>query len=176
VPSRIASKTHELTTTEGVILGLLSEGPRSGYDLLKRAEQSVGHMWAPAKSQLYAVLPQLVGAGLATRKTVPGDGRPDKHVYRLTATGRSAARSWLEHTPARTWDELLLKVFFAKLVPRKSLLRHLEAHRELQRALLAEYESIKPATAHGALTLRYGLALVPVRLAWLDDAMKELSL
>ena len=175
VPSRIEPKTAELTTTEGVILGLLSEGPRSGYDLLKRAEHSVGHMWAPAKSQLYAVLPRLLAAGLATRKKVPGDGRPDKHVYRLTSAGRSAARSWLEHAPARTWDELLLKVFFAKLVPRKSLLRQLERGREEQRALLAEYQSIKPATAHGALTLRYGLALIPVRLAWIDDTVKELS-
>jgi PadR family transcriptional regulator, regulatory protein AphA len=175
VPSRVAEEVRALTTTEGVVLGLLSEGTRSGYDLLKRAEQSVGHMWAPAKSQLYAVLPRLVGDGLATRKKVPGDGRPDKHVYRLTAAGRRTVRSWLEHAPARTWDELLLKVFFAKLVPRKSLLRHLESHRELQRAVLAEYESISPATPHGALTLRYGLALVPLRIAWIDDALEELS-
>ena len=175
MPSRVVPKTHELTTTEGVILGLLSEGPRSGYDLLKRAERSVGHMWAPAKSQLYAVLPRLVAAGLATRTKVRGDGRPDKHVYRLTATGRRTVGTWLEHAPARTWDELLLKVFFAKLVPRESLLQHLEAHRNEQRALFEEYESINPATAHGALTLRYGLALVPVRLAWIDQAIKELS-
>ena len=38
-----------------------------------------------------------------------------------------------------------------------------------------EYEAIKPATRFGALTLRYGLALIPGRLAWLEDAMKELS-
>jgi PadR family transcriptional regulator AphA len=174
VATRLA--THrELTTTEGVVLGLLSEGDRSGYDLLKRSEEGVGHMWAPAKSQLYAILPRLVDAGLATRKTVPGDGRPDKHVYRLTPAGRAAVRSWLEHAPARTWDELLLKVFFAKLIPRKSLLRHLESQREAQQALLAEYESIAPKSRHGALTLRYGLALIPTRLRWLDDALEELA-
>lgn len=171
----VAPAIRALTTTEGVVLGLLSEGTRSGYDLLKRTEESVGHMWAPAKSQLYAVLPRLVCAGLATSKKVPGDGRPDKHVYRLTAAGRRAVRSWLEHEPARTWDELLLKVFFAKLAPRDSLLRHLESSRETQRALLAEYRAINPATPYGALTLRYGLELIPVRLAWLDGALKELS-
>lgn len=175
MPSRVAAEVRELTTTEGVVLGLLSEGDRSGYDLLRRSEESVGHMWAPAKSQLYAILPRLVGAGLATRKTVPGDGRPDKHVYRLTPAGRSAVRSWLEHSPARTWDELLLKVFFAKLVPRRSLLRHLDAQRDVQRALLDEYESIEPRTSHGALTLRYGLTLIPARLRWLDEAIEELS-
>jgi DNA-binding PadR family transcriptional regulator len=175
VPTRAGTEVRSLTTTEGVVLGLLSEDARSGYDLLKRAEESVGHMWAPAKSQLYAVLPRLVDAGLATRRRVPGDGRPDKHVYRLTPAGRRAVRTWLEQTPARTWDEVLLRVFFAKLLPRASLLRQLERQREVQRALLAEYESIEPKSPHGALTLRYGLALIPSRLRWLDEAIEELS-
>jgi hypothetical protein len=69
----------------------------------------------------------------------------------------------------------MLKVFFAKLIPRQTLLRHLEEQREVQGALLTEYRAIEPATSHGALTLRYGLALVPLRIAWIDDALEELS-
>lgn len=157
------------------MLGLLAEGERSGYDLLKRAEGSVGHMWSPAKSQLYAVLPRLVAAGLAKRKAVRQKSRPDKQLYRLTPAGRSAVRSWLEHESPRTWDELLLKVFFAKLVPRGALLRQLEEYREVQLELLAGYEAVEPASRYGALTLRYGLALIPARLAWLDEAVRELS-
>jgi DNA-binding PadR family transcriptional regulator len=171
----IPQQTVQLTTTEGVVLGLLSEGERSGYDLLKRAEGSVGHMWSPAKSQLYAVLPRLVLAGLAKSKAVRQKGRPDKQLYRLTPAGRRAVRSWLEHEPPRTWDELLLKVFFAKLVSRRALLRQLQEYRQVQLELLAGYEEVRPASPHGALTLRYGLALIPVRLAWLDDAVRELS-
>jgi DNA-binding PadR family transcriptional regulator len=171
----IPQQTVQLTTTEGVVLGLLSEGERSGYDLLKRAEGSVGHMWSPAKSQLYAVLPRLVAAGLAKSKAVRQKGRPDKQLYRLTPAGRSAVRSWLEHEPPRTWDELLLKVFFANLVPRRALLRQLQEYRRVQLELLAGYEEVRPASPHGALTLRYGLALIPVRLAWLDEAERELS-
>jgi DNA-binding PadR family transcriptional regulator len=171
----IPQQTTPLTTTEGVVLGLLSEGERSGYDLLKRAEGSVGHMWSPAKSQLYAVLPRLVAAGLAKRKAVRQTGRPDKQLYRLTPAGASAVRSWLESEPPRTWDELLLKVFFAKLVPREALLLQLQEYRQVQLELLAGYEAVQPATSHGALTLRYGLALIPVRLAWLDEAVRELS-
>jgi DNA-binding PadR family transcriptional regulator len=164
-----------LTTTEGVVLGLLAEGERSGYDLLKRAEGSVGHMWAPAKSQLYAVLPRLVDAGLAKRRSVKRRGRPEKQVYRLTPAGRSAVRSWLADAPARTWDELLLKVFFARLASRAALLRHLDDAADTQRAFLAQYEQIEPATSSGALTLGYGLDLMPLRLAWIDSARKELS-
>jgi PadR family transcriptional regulator AphA len=171
----IPRQTTELTTTEGVVLGLLAERERSGYDLLKRAEGSVAHMWSPAKSQLYAVLPRLVESGLARRRNVRQRSRPDKQVYRLTPKGREAVRHWLEAAPPKTWDELLLKVFFARLCSRAALLQQLEEYAGVQRALLAEYEAIKPATRFGALTLRYGLALIPGRLAWLEDAMKELS-
>jgi DNA-binding PadR family transcriptional regulator len=165
----------ELTTTEGVVLGLLAERERSGYDLLKRAEGSVAHMWSPAKSQLYAVLPRLVDAGLARRRNVRQTGRPDKHVYRLTAAGRNAVRNWLETSTPKTWDELLLKVFFARLCSRSALLAQLDDYAERTRALLAEYDSIRPKTRHGALTLAYGLEEMPLRLAWLERTRKELA-
>jgi DNA-binding PadR family transcriptional regulator len=164
-----------LTTTEGVVLGLLAEGPRSGYDLLKRAEGSVAHMWAPAKSQLYAVLPRLVDAGLAARRTVRQSARPDKQVYRITRAGRDAVRDWLETAQPKSWDELLLKVFFAELSSREALLRQLDAYAEVQRGFLAEYEAITPATRYGALTLDYGLELMPSRLRWLEKARRELA-
>jgi len=157
------------------VLGLLAEGDRSGYDLLKRAERSVAHMWAPAKSQLYAVLPRLVEAGLAGRRTVRQTGRPDKQVYRLTRAGRAAVRQWLETAPPKSWDELLLKVFFAELCSREALLRQLDAYADVQRGFLAEYEAITPATRYGALTLEYGLELMPARLKWLEKTRRELS-
>jgi DNA-binding PadR family transcriptional regulator len=171
----IPQQTTTLTTTEGVVLGLLAEGERSGYDLLKRAEGSVAHMWAPAKSQLYAVLPRLVDAGLANRRMVRQSARPDKQVYRPTRAGRAAVRDWLENAPPKSWDELLLKVFFAELCSRTALLRQLDEYEQVQRGFLAEYEAIRPATRYGALTLQYGLDLMPGRLAWLAKARRELS-
>lgn len=171
----IPQQTTKLTTTEGVILGLLSEHDRSGYDLLKRAEGSVAHMWAPAKSQLYAVLPRLVESGLASRRTVHQSGRPDKQVYRPTRAGREAVRDWLENALPKSWDELMLKVFFAELCSREALLRQLDDYAEVQRGFLAEYEAISPETRYGALTLGYGLELMPARLRWLEQAKRELA-
>jgi PadR family transcriptional regulator AphA len=148
----IPVQTTTLTTTEAVALGVLAEGERSGYDLLKRVEASVGHIWSPAKSQLYAILPRLVDAGLARRRTV-----------------------------RRSFDELMLKVFFAKLVPRAALLAQLENAREEQLEALEEYRAIernisgKPASRYGYLTLRYGLELMPCRVQWIERALKELS-
>ena len=174
-------RTIELTTTEAVALGVLAEGERSGYDLLKRVESSVGHIWSPAKSQLYAVLPRLVEAGLARRRMVRQATRPDKQLYRLTPNGKQAVRAWLEYASPRSFDELMLKVFFAKLVPRAGLRRQLEDFRDDQIEQLEEYRAIeseiapKPQSRYGYLTLQYGLELMPVRLEWIDRALKELS-
>ena len=92
------------TTTEAAVLALLAlNGEQSGYDLLKHVTRSIGHIWAPAKSQLYALLPRLVQDGLVYR--VPGRGtfvaasRANRRRMRsiaqnrLTAVGRVAAIS-----------------------------------------------------------------------------------
>jgi PadR family transcriptional regulator, regulatory protein AphA len=178
----IPTRTAELTTTEAVALGLLAaDGERSGYDLLKRVEASAGHIWAPAKSQLYAVLPRLVTAGHAQRRLVRQQGRPDKQLYKPTAAGRRAIRAWLEHAEPRSFDELMLKVFFAKLVPRDALASLLERAREQQLAFLEEYRAIEreiadnPERRFGYVTLRYGLELMPCRIAWIDEALRELA-
>jgi hypothetical protein len=68
-----------------------------------------------------------------------------------------------------------LKVFFAELSSREALLRQLDDYAEVQRAFLAEYEAISPATRYGALTLDYGLELMPSRLRWIDNARRQLS-
>ena len=92
-------RTAKLTPTEAAILGLLSMGEASGYDLLKAARRSVGYFWAPAKSQLYGVLPRLVEAGLASSRTVRQASKPDKQLYRITKAGSAALRDWV-NSPA----------------------------------------------------------------------------
>ncbi|MBA2383411.1 MAG: PadR family transcriptional regulator, partial [Actinobacteria bacterium] len=89
--------TTRLTATEAALLGLLAlRGGQSGYDLKKAVDASVGYFWKPAKTQIYAVLPRLVAAGLATRRAVAQHDRPDKSVHRPTAAGRAALTEWLE--------------------------------------------------------------------------------
>ena len=48
-----------LSDTEYAVLGLLTFGERSGYELDKLAGRSIGYFWRPAKSKIYAILPRL---------------------------------------------------------------------------------------------------------------------
>ena len=85
-----ATRVTNLTTTEAAVLALLAiEGERSRYDLMKSASKAIGYIWAPAKTQLYALLPRLAERGLATSRAVREGARPEKQLFRITDAGRA---------------------------------------------------------------------------------------
>jgi PadR family transcriptional regulator, regulatory protein AphA len=152
-----------LTTTEAAILGVLTGGAMSGYDLKKAIDASVGYFWGPAKSGIYALLPRLVSSGYATSREVAQSGRPDKRVYRITAAGRRALRSWIEDTPTPPDPDrnpLLLKLFFGALTSPDVLAAQIRERREeaerLDRALHEFDREADPDELYGALTRDWG--------------------
>ena len=165
-----------LTATESAVLGLLSSGERSGYDLARKAEQSVGHVWSPARSQIYAVLPRLVKGGLARSRKVAQSGRPDKQVYRITRRGRKELRHWLEASEDRD-DTFLLRVFFGELMSREALVSLVDRRRGLSRVRLREYSEIEQRGPdfHPYLTLRWGFAYERALIRWADEVLRELE-
>ena len=174
----VRTKTAELTTTEAAVLGLLSDGPRSGYDLRKAVELSVGYFWGPAKSQIYAVLPRLVESGLASVRRVAQDQRPDKSVYRLTRAGRAALKTWIEETPApRDPDRnpLLLKVFFGDVASPEILAGHIRERRSEAEKLRSFLEELDEDDLHAKLTIRWGLEYSAAVIRWAKHAERELG-
>jgi PadR family transcriptional regulator, regulatory protein AphA len=171
-----------LTTTEAAILGVLTIGPMSGYDLKKAIDASVGYFWGPAKSGIYALLPRLVAAGHATSREVAQSGRPDKRIYRITAAGRKALRSWIEDTPAPPDPDrnpLLLKLFFGSLTSPDVLAEQIRARREeaerLDRALDEFDREADPADVYGGLTREWGHEYARAVERWARKAEAELA-
>jgi len=163
-----------------VLCLLAVEGERSGYELLKRATRSVGHVWAPAKSQLYAVLPRLASDGLARARTVVQSDRPDKQLYTITPVGTRALDAWLTSVDPDDVDGFYLRVFYGGLMPRATLVEHVEAYRERLHDTLATYDEIAQwNTGRGVdyyhrLMLDYGYARARASLAWADDVLAKL--
>jgi DNA-binding PadR family transcriptional regulator len=177
-----ARESTTLSTTEFAVLGQLSCGERSGYDLKKAAEAGVGHVWTAAKSQVYAVLPRLVERGFATARHVPQERRPDKHVYRITKRGERAFRDWLEEPVDETGARpFLLKIFFGAQMSKEALVAHIERKREQAGLELAEYREIEEEirgverSYFGYATLRWGLAEARAWIRWADEILRELE-
>jgi PadR family transcriptional regulator, regulatory protein AphA len=177
-------KTAALSTTEFSVLGLLSHGEHSGYDLKKAAEAGVGYVWTAAKSHIYAVLPRLVEDGHATTRRVAQERRPDKQVYRITRKGEQAFHDWLEEPVeerAGARSPFLLKVFFGGKMSKEALVAHVERKREEAVRELAEYREIEERirdddrSYFGYVTLRWGLAQAEAWVRWADEILGELA-
>src|SRR4051794_28545728 len=100
MPTSEQTRTETLTTTEGAVLALLAiEGERSAYELAGLAERAIGHVWAPARSGLFATLPRLAGRGLVAVREAAGPRRA-RPLYRLAPPGEAALQGWLEDVDA----------------------------------------------------------------------------
>jgi len=176
------ASVQQLTTTEAAVLALLAiEGERSGYDLLKAVTQAIGHIWAPARSGLYAALPRLVSLGLAHSRAVAQSTRPDKHVYRSTRAGRAALDAWLETVEPGARDTFFLKLFVGGLTTPDVLLRHVEQFIADTEARLDEYRAIERTNSnrdhdwyHRHL-LRHALDRTEQELDWADGVARALK-
>jgi DNA-binding PadR family transcriptional regulator len=170
-----------VTPTEVAVLGLLTEGEQSGYDVLRAAEQSVGFFWTPAKTQLYAVLRKLVENGFATARLVRQSDRPDKTLYRVTDAGLERLRTGLEEvTSTVNKNPLELRIFFGAHRDPAAVVADLEAVRDHARAHLAQLEAIEQTFDHDEhlfpyLTLLRGKANAASDAAWAEQALALLE-
>ena len=81
-----------------VLLGLLLDGPRHGYDLARAFAPSapVGNVVHLAASHMYALLSQLERDGLITGECQEQGIRPPRRVYRITEAGCAVLSDWLD--------------------------------------------------------------------------------
>jgi PadR family transcriptional regulator, regulatory protein AphA len=112
------------------ILGYLSSGPGSGYDLVQQLDGALGWFWAASHSQIYPELRRLETAGLIEGTATTVGERLEKRVYTLTDSGTAELRAWTdkqpEYRPNR--DPERLQLIFADDNGVDSIRRHLEGH------------------------------------------------
>ncbi|NQW18570.1 MAG: PadR family transcriptional regulator [Chloroflexi bacterium] len=168
-----------------VILGLLSFGEMSGYDLKQLADQSVGHFFgSPVRSQIYTELRRLSDLGYAEEREVVQDDRPDKRLYRITDEGLAALRNWL--TYASTSNDVvkshfLLKIFFGKHMDREELIAEVEGYRSSSIEFIELLEQTRqncggePGTLFTFLTTGLGISHARANIEWADEAIALLK-
>lgn len=111
---------------EIMVLGLLSERERHGYDLLREMEDRGFLRWCPAsKVAVYKVLARLEDRGYLTSWMEREGNMPEKRVYALTAQGEERLRDAVyqacsEEEPLRL-DYAVNAAFLAHLSPEEAL-------------------------------------------------------
>src|SRR5207245_11355342 len=78
------------STTRYAVLGMLSAGPRSGYDIKKAVDSSIAHFWSESFGQIYPILRRLTADGFVRRRRETQRGKPARQVYSIMPRGREA--------------------------------------------------------------------------------------
>lgn len=177
----------KVNSSKYAVLGMLSLGPCSGYDIKKAIDRSIVHFWSESFGQIYPILRRLETDGLARRRHERQHGKPERQVYSLTPRGRAELERWL-HTLARPEgfrSELLLKLFLGAQVPAESSMRQIQEFRQRQQALLSTYATIEaelrakaagePNAAYWLITLRFGLRRASALALWAEESLRELA-
>jgi DNA-binding PadR family transcriptional regulator len=162
-----------LNATAGALLGLLRDGPRSGYDLVAAAEQVIGGFWTITRSQVYRELAALADRGLLERGQV---GPRDRQPFQLTAAGQAAFRRWVNTSPEpeNLRIPLLLRLTFADAIETHQLQDMLADHRAAHAQRLKEYQSLDRQLASQGVpeeqrvTLAFGISYETAVLSWFD--------
>ena len=114
------------------LLALLAVEPMTGYDLSKRFQSSVSHVWHAPDSQIYPELKRMEKDGLLEGHDVAWGQRGKKREYHITDVGIEAFRSWMNETlsypPER--DPVHLKAAYFEWAEPASARAQLEAHIE----------------------------------------------
>ena len=167
-------------------LGLLAQHPGSGYDLLKRFEQSMANVWPATQSQLYGELNKLSDTGLIEVSAIGPRGRKE---YRVTAAGRAELLRWItnpaDDPPFRRPD--LLRVFLLGQIPSEEARAYVVAFAEHAETDLTRYEHQRdsvpwsddpadaPADFFGRAALEYGLRNAVMEADWARWLIDEMD-
>ena len=158
----------DLNPTQGSLLGFLTDGPMTGWDLLQHVQGGLARFWNITPSHVYREL-----RVLEARKLVKA-GRPgvrDRRPFTITPAGRRAFQAWVtkEPGPEQIRFPLLVTLWFGRHVPPATRARFLDASRADHERRLALYERIAAPDAHTGAVLAFGVAYERAVLAWLDD-------
>ena len=178
----------ERTSTVESLLGALSLGPMSGYQMRQFMEQSTANFWSESFGQIYPALKTMLKDGLV--EAVEGqtaDGHPAKKIYRATEKGQEHLRRWLglPLRPHKIRHELLLKVFFGNQAAPGAMAEHVRSWQRQYTQDLQRYEQIQshmeshcandPGMPYWRMTVRYGIAEAHMVLTWCEQTLAELQ-
>jgi DNA-binding PadR family transcriptional regulator len=155
------------------LLGLLREGPASGYDLLRVFRLSLYNTWPATQSQVYTELTKLAEAGLLSASAQGPRGRKE---YTLTDAGLAELQRWLLQTKPDLHPraEGLMRVFLLGAVSRDEARNYLhwlaDSNAEEAAALKALEDTIEwddqGLSFHGHLVLEFGKRLRAMTEEW----------
>jgi len=171
-----------LMSTGHMLLGLLAEGERHGYELKREHDARFPAARPLAFGQVYATLERLRKSGLVSAATsVKVDG-PQRTPFTMTPAGRDEFERWLtEVQPPSPYvaNPLSVKVTLALLTAGEPLAQDfLRRQRDAHLSRMREYTRLKSrpdSSLAEVLAADYALTHLDADLRWIDAALERVA-
>ncbi|MFH1832013.1 MAG: PadR family transcriptional regulator, partial [bacterium] len=76
------------------ILGMLFDGPASGYDIMEGMHRSTGHFWQESDASVYPMLKVLEAEGKVSSRS-EFVGKREKKIFEITHLGKEEFLAWI---------------------------------------------------------------------------------
>ncbi len=171
-----------------IILGTLSLGTKSGYDIKKRIERSTGEFFSINYGQIYPMLKIMVEEGYAVLLPDEDNSKHDRKVYEITKQGEEEFLEWLwlpvnYNNPKG--NELLVKLFFGRFLPVEENIRRLKEFRNvlmgyLHNTNLTEKDvevqmSDDPQYDYSMIAVTHGQRMIQMKIDWCQECLERLN-
>ena len=171
------------------ILGLISNGDKTGYEIMTVFRDSLNHFWTAQTSQIYRELQTMEQAGWISQTRVSQTGKPDKNVFSVTPAGREELLRWLRdrNLPAGIRNPFLMKTFFMGELPVEENIAFFKVFRDISvfpdggKQAYADADMYRQAVDHPEkavywkLTIEFGRMYEKMQREWCDYCIRELE-
>lgn len=162
-------------------MGVLLDGPSTGYEIKAMMNRSTAYFWRESDSTLYPMLKLLAKEG-KVESQVAYVGKKRKEIFAITEGGRAEFEEWLKSPTSGEIrrNEFLLKLFFVEEgEERGRLLRERLGQAE---QTYREYQQIEerlkglsrlPKAAIRLKSLQHGMAHLALDIEWLKGEISR---
>ena len=174
-----------MTPGEVVVLGLLYEQERYGYEIEEIIKQRQIREWAEIGfSSIYSILNKLEKAGWVESRYDKAFGSPKRRVYSLKDDAKSALLDEIRRmlsSPHRVFSEFDVGMAYSYLLEKQEVIQCLSAYKknlsERQAYLQAENQNHKEARSHKHVKVLFTrpLCMIKAESRWLDDLIHEIK-
>jgi PadR family transcriptional regulator AphA len=178
--------TKKILGTQKALLGVLSFGPATGYEIRKFLSETTEHFWKESYGQIYPTLEGLKNESLIAVVDHKTSGRETRR-FAIEPQGEAYLREWIRSPqflckPGR--NELLLKLFFARTDDAPYLEQQVESFRQSNLQLAQSYEDYRQQSDTEeiredtrkliATTIDFGEAAAHMQVQWAERTLKLL--
>lgn len=168
---------------EMALLGLLFDDVGHGYDLHRKVNTELGHVWHLSQSQAYSILKRLEARGDVSVQEISQEKLPSRQALCITPAGRKRFLDWLTtETPSGSSTRAIrmefvtrlyfFSLYFPEKIPQAFENQHREAQRHLAR-LQAIYDDLPPEKqVFNRMSLKMRIEQLKTLMDWLEDSRK----